>query len=143
MGLSRHLFRFIFGLFKQFYIKNCRLKGFRTRIVGVEGNHADHLTTTTARIAKRISLVLLYLILSKLVLDHAGVGSSIFLDDSGDLKGSIWQLSDSLILRNRLTSHFPVKLRARVTNRDARKLQILFDDRDEVFVERRNLCGRP
>ena len=28
--------------------KNCRLSGIRTRIVLVEGEHADHLTTTTA-----------------------------------------------------------------------------------------------
>ena len=28
--------------------KNCTLSGIRTRIVRVEGEHADHLTTTTA-----------------------------------------------------------------------------------------------
>ena len=31
-----------------FYRKNCRLSMIRTRIVGVVGEQADHLTTTTA-----------------------------------------------------------------------------------------------
>ena len=37
-----------FGLFThKFDRKNAGFSGIRTRIVGVEGNHADHLTTTT------------------------------------------------------------------------------------------------
>ena len=40
---------FIFVLFKHsFYRKNLGFSGIRTRIVRVEGEHADHLTTTTA-----------------------------------------------------------------------------------------------
>ena len=42
----------LFCLFSFFSItilqKNCRPQQIRTRIVGVEGEHADHLTTTTA-----------------------------------------------------------------------------------------------
>ena len=42
-------FLFIFVLFNNnFYRKIVDLSGIRTRIVGVEGEHADHLTTTTA-----------------------------------------------------------------------------------------------
>ena len=40
------LFLFIFVLFKpKFYRKTLDASGIRTRIVRVEGNHADHLTT--------------------------------------------------------------------------------------------------
>ena len=43
----------LFCLFSFFSItilqKNCRPQQIRTRIVGVEGEHADHLTTTTAQ----------------------------------------------------------------------------------------------
>ena len=50
MGQPRPLL-FIFFLFKhKFYRKNCRRQRFRTRIVGVEVKHSDHLTTTTAPI---------------------------------------------------------------------------------------------
>ena len=44
------LFLFIFVLFKHNIIeKTLGFSGIRTRIVGVEGEHADHLTTTTAQ----------------------------------------------------------------------------------------------
>ena len=48
MGQPRPLF-FIFVLFKhQFYRKKTvGFSGIQTLIVGVEGEHADHLTTTT------------------------------------------------------------------------------------------------
>ena len=40
---------FIFVLFKHHFTeKTVGFHGIRTRFVGVEGNHADHLTTTTA-----------------------------------------------------------------------------------------------
>ena len=43
-------FLFIFVLFNhKFYRKNVGVSGNRTRIVGAEGEHADHLTTTTAK----------------------------------------------------------------------------------------------
>ena len=43
------LFLFIFVLFKhKFYRKAVDISGIRTRIVGVEGEHAEYLTTTTA-----------------------------------------------------------------------------------------------
>ena len=43
------LFLFIFILFKhKFYRKTAGINGIQTRIVRVEGEHADHLTTTTA-----------------------------------------------------------------------------------------------
>ena len=43
-------FLFIFVLFKhKFYKKNCRLLWDSNRIVGIKGEHADHLTTTTAQ----------------------------------------------------------------------------------------------
>ena len=42
---------FIFVLFKHnLYRKTVGISGIRTRIVGVEGEHADHLTTTTAQV---------------------------------------------------------------------------------------------
>ena len=47
------LFLFIFVLFKlKLYRKTVGFNGIRTRIVGVEGKHPDHLTTTTALHAK-------------------------------------------------------------------------------------------
>ena len=49
MGQPRPLL-FIFVLFNNnFMRKFIDLSGIRTRIVGVEGEHADHLTTTTAQ----------------------------------------------------------------------------------------------
>ena len=43
-----HLFLYIFVLFKQkFYRKIVDVSGIWTWIMGVEGEHADHLTTTT------------------------------------------------------------------------------------------------
>ena len=46
MGQLRHLL-FIFILFKQIFTeKTVDISRIRTRIVGVEGEHADHLTTT-------------------------------------------------------------------------------------------------
>ena len=51
MCQPRPLFLFIFVLFKHnLYRKTVGVSGIRTRIVGVEGEHADHLTTTTALI---------------------------------------------------------------------------------------------
>ena len=45
------LFLFIFVLFKhKFYRKTVGFSGIRTGIVRLEGEHADHLTTTTARV---------------------------------------------------------------------------------------------
>ena len=44
------LFMFIFYLFKhKFYRITVGFSGIRTRIVGIEGEPADHLTTTTAK----------------------------------------------------------------------------------------------
>ena len=44
------LFSFIFGLFKyKSWRKIVGISGIWTRIHGVEGEHADHLTTTTAQ----------------------------------------------------------------------------------------------
>ena len=44
-------FLFIFVLFKHnLYRKTVGVSGIRTRIIGVEGEHADHLTTTTAQV---------------------------------------------------------------------------------------------
>ena len=52
------LFLFIFVLFKhKFYRKTVGVSGIRTRIVGVEGKHADHLTTTTAQVVFNVGLV--------------------------------------------------------------------------------------
>ena len=45
------LFLFIFVLFKHNIIeKTLDFSGIRTRIIGVVGEHADHLTTTTAHL---------------------------------------------------------------------------------------------
>ena len=47
------LFLFISRSFQtQFYRKTLGFSGIRTWIVGVEGEHADHLTTTTAHLGK-------------------------------------------------------------------------------------------
>ena len=49
-GQLRPLYLFIFVRFKQnFYIKTVGFSGIQTRIVGVEGEHVDHLPTTTAQ----------------------------------------------------------------------------------------------
>ena len=48
MGQPRPLFVYFRAFQQQFYRKIVDLSGIRTRIVGVEGEHADHLTTTTA-----------------------------------------------------------------------------------------------
>ena len=49
MGQPRPLFVY-FRIFQtQYYRKIVDFSWFRTRIVGVEGKHADHLTTTTAQ----------------------------------------------------------------------------------------------
>ena len=48
MGQPRPFFC-LFSLFqKQILQKAVCFSGIRTRIVGIEGEHADHLTTTTA-----------------------------------------------------------------------------------------------
>ena len=61
---------FIFVLFRhKFYgNKTLDLSGIRTQIVGVEGKHADHLTTTTAQ-PRLFNTVLLQLVVSKVWLD--------------------------------------------------------------------------
>ena len=52
------LFLFIFVLFKHNYSeKIVGFSGIRTRIVGVEGEHADHLTTTTAQKGFNVKLI--------------------------------------------------------------------------------------
>ena len=38
------------------YIKMVDFSGNQTRIVGVEGEHADHLTTTTAQLTRMFAL---------------------------------------------------------------------------------------
>ena len=43
------LFVYFCSFQAQFYRKNVDFSGIRTRIVGVEGEYADHLTTTTAQ----------------------------------------------------------------------------------------------
>ena len=86
-----------------------------------------------------VRLLELYLILSKLVLDHASVSSSIFLDNPGDLEGSIRQLSDSVILGNGLTPHLPVKLRAWIADGDAGEFDVLLGHGREDVVEGGNL----
>ena len=50
LPVSQQRFLFIFVLFKlTFYRKNVGFSGIRTWIIRVEGEHADHLTTTTTR----------------------------------------------------------------------------------------------
>ena len=49
MGQPRPLFVYFRAFQQQFYRKIVDLSGIRTWIVGVEGEHADHLTTTTAQ----------------------------------------------------------------------------------------------
>ena len=46
-GPNSASFLFIFVFQTQIYKKTVGLSGIRTLIVGVEGKHADHLTTTT------------------------------------------------------------------------------------------------
>ena len=48
MGHSRPLFVYFHSFQTQYYRKTLGFSGIRTRIVGVEGEHADHLTTTMA-----------------------------------------------------------------------------------------------
>ena len=48
MGQPRHLFVQFRSYQMQFYSQFVVLSEIRTRIVRVEGEHADHLTTTTA-----------------------------------------------------------------------------------------------
>ena len=49
MGQLRPHFWFIFVRFKhKFYRKTVDVSGIQTRIVGIEGKHADHLTPNTA-----------------------------------------------------------------------------------------------
>ena len=48
MGQPRPLFVYFRSFQQQFYRNIIDLSGIRTRIVRVEGEHADHLTTTTA-----------------------------------------------------------------------------------------------
>ena len=43
--------------YQQFYRKIVYFRGIRTRIVGVEGEHADHLTTTTAPLSQLFSVL--------------------------------------------------------------------------------------
>ena len=51
-GSNSSLFLFIFFLVQhRFYRKNVYSYGSQTQIVGLEGKHADHLTTTTANSA--------------------------------------------------------------------------------------------
>ena len=49
MGHSRPLFAYFRPFETISQNKNCRLSGIRTRIARIEGEHADHLITTTAR----------------------------------------------------------------------------------------------
>ena len=50
-------FLFIIVLFKhKCYRKTLGFSWIRTRIVGIEGKHADHLTTTTAQIDDFLTL---------------------------------------------------------------------------------------
>ena len=52
--LARLPFLFIFVPFKhKFSRKTLGFSGIRTRIVGIEGKHADHLTTTTTQIVSK------------------------------------------------------------------------------------------
>ena len=44
-----HFVYFLFFLNTNFTEKSCGFSGIRTRIVRVEGEHADHLTNTTAQ----------------------------------------------------------------------------------------------
>ena len=56
MGQPRPLFVYFHSFQQQFYRKIVDLSGIRTRFVGVEGEHADHLTTTTAPIDTQVSV---------------------------------------------------------------------------------------
>ena len=48
MGQSQPIFVYLNYFQTHIVQKNCGLNGIQTRIVGVEGKHADHLTTTMA-----------------------------------------------------------------------------------------------
>ena len=48
VGQPRPLFVYFRSFQTQYYRKTLGFSGIRTRIVGVEGEHADHLTTTSA-----------------------------------------------------------------------------------------------
>ena len=48
MGQSRPIFVY-FSSFQQLYRKNVDFSGIRTRIVGMNGQHSDHLITTAAQ----------------------------------------------------------------------------------------------
>ena len=96
-------------------------------------------SNTHTKLRKMVTVLEIYLILSKLVLDHTSVSSSIFFDNPGDLEGSIWQLSDSVILGDGLTPHLPVKLRAWVSDGDAGEFDVLLGHGCEDVVEGGNL----
>ena len=49
-GPTTALFVYFRSFQTQIYRKTVGISGIQTRIVGVEGEHADHLTTTTAHI---------------------------------------------------------------------------------------------
>ena len=50
LGQPRPLFcLFLFFSNSNFTVKSIGFSGIRTRIISVEGEHADHLTTTTAQ----------------------------------------------------------------------------------------------
>ena len=56
MGHPRPFLFVYFRSFQTIYrIKTVDFSGIRTQIVGVEGEHADHLTTTTAHPAQMLS----------------------------------------------------------------------------------------
>ena len=52
MGQPRPLFVFLFFSNTNFTEKTVDVSGIRTRIVGLEGKHADHLTTTKTQAIK-------------------------------------------------------------------------------------------
>ena len=49
MGQPRHLFVYFHSFQTQFYRLTVGFSGIRTRIVRVEGEHADHITITAAQ----------------------------------------------------------------------------------------------
>ena len=50
LGHSRPLFRFFRSFYKTLRTMNCRLTEIRIRIVRVEAEHAEHLTTPTTNV---------------------------------------------------------------------------------------------
>ena len=54
MGQSRPIFVYFRSFQIQFYRNNLDLSGIRTQIVRVEGEHTDHLTTTTAHLPQML-----------------------------------------------------------------------------------------